>query len=216
MGRVELRDSKDEAVRKKMDYSGAVVWLDAVGVKPQLPIAPPRVRMTQRDKVFSPHTMAITVGTTVDFPNFDPIFHNVFSNYDGQPFDLGLYQPGSTRSVTFTKAGVVRVFCNIHASMSAAIAVLDRPFFAVSEKNGSFKISGIPDGDYRLRLYHERAGKATLDALGRRVSLAQGDSLTLAPIAISESGYIAAPHLNKFGHDYGPPPDDSLYPAARK
>src|ERR1022692_2211759 len=127
-GRVQLRDSKDAAGRKKMDFSGVVVWLEPVNGKAAVP-ANGHARMVQKDKTFTPHILAVGLGTTVEFPNFDPIFHNAFSNYDGKVFDIGLYPPGTSRSVTFSRAGIVRVFCNIHATMSAVIAVLDTPYY---------------------------------------------------------------------------------------
>jgi plastocyanin len=215
-GRVELRDSKDAAVRKKMDFSGVVIWLEPVAGKAPLPAAA-HARMVQKDKTFTPHILAITTGTTVEFPNFDPIFHNAFSNYNGKVFDVGLYPPGSSRSVVFSRPGIVRVFCNIHATMSAVIAVLDTPYFDTTKKDGSFEIGSVPAGDYRLHLFHERATAATLDEAERRLSVAATGRTTLPPIAISESGYIATPHTNKYGHDYSPPPDDrGVYPAVRK
>jgi plastocyanin len=214
-GHIELRDSRESSVRKKKDFSGVTVWLERSAGKSSPP-APLHARMIQKDKTFSPHILAIPTGSTVDFPNFDPIFHNVFSTYDGQIFDLALYPPGTSKSVTFTRPGIVRVFCNIHSSMSAIIAVLDTPYFDVSKKDGSFELRDVPWGDYRLRVFHERATQATLDELTRRVTVA-GDSLTLASLMISESGYLAIPHLNKFGHPYPASPDDSgVYPAVRK
>ena len=109
-GRVELVFSKDPNVRKHKDYSGVVVWLEPVSAPlPQLP-KPARAEMMQKGKAFSPHVLAITLGTVVNFPNYDPIFHNAFSNYDGQLFDIGLYPPGTTRSIAFRREGVVRVF----------------------------------------------------------------------------------------------------------
>jgi plastocyanin len=226
-GRVELRDSKDAQVRKKMDYSGVVVWLDALRPDPPRPgadsAAPPAApanllpaRMIQKDKTFTPHLLAIRTGTAVDFPNFDPIFHNAFSNYDGKTFDVGLYPPGSSRSVRFTRPGVVRVFCNIHAAMSAVIVVLNTPYFTMSRKDGSFEIPAVPAGEYRLHLFHERATQATLDSLDRRVNVGDGP-LVLAPLPVSESGYLPVTHTDKFGHAYHPAPDDGgTYPAVRK
>src|SRR5580698_5465835 len=102
-GRIELRDSKDAAVRKKMDFSGVVVWLEPTTGKAHLP-PPGHARMIQKDKTFTPHILAVPMGAIVDFPNFDPIFHNAFSNYDGKVFDIGLYPPGTSRSVTFSRA----------------------------------------------------------------------------------------------------------------
>ncbi|HEX5430669.1 MAG TPA: hypothetical protein VFW83_01785, partial [Bryobacteraceae bacterium] len=215
-GRIQLHDSKDAAVRKKKDFSGVVVWLEPVGAKAPLP-KDPHARMIQKNKTFTPHVLAVPAGTTVDFPNFDPIFHNAFSNYDGQLFDIGLYPPGTSRSVRFARPGIVRVFCNIHATMSAVIAVLDTPYFDTTKKDGSYRIQGVPDGEYQLRIFHERAKQKTLEAASRRVSVAGSGTVMLPEIPISESGYLAIPHLNKFGRDYTPPPDDEgIYPAVRR
>ena len=215
-GKVELRDSKDTAVRKKMDFSGVVVWLEPVGWK--APLAPAaHARMVQKFKTFTPHILAIPAGATVDFPNLDPIFHNAFSNYDGKPFDVGLYQPGKSRSVVFPQPGIVRVFCNIHATMSAVIVVLDTPYFTTSKKDGSFEIPSVPQGEYRLQVFHERATTATLDAAARRVTVSGTENVALPVLSISESGYLPIPHMNKFGRDYPPAPDDGgVYPAVRK
>jgi plastocyanin len=214
-GRVELRDSRDAAVRKGKNYSGVVIWLES-GNSSRVAATYAHAKMIQKDKTFVPHVLAITVGTTVDFPNLDPIFHNAFSNYDGQLFDVSLYPPGSSRSVRFTRPGIVRVFCNIHASMSAVIAVLDTPYFDVTGAIGEFKIPDVPAGQYKLRVFHERATPATLDALQRAITI-NGSDVAVPPIVISESGYLPIPHKNKFGHDYPPPPDEGgLYSAPRK
>jgi plastocyanin len=216
-GKVELRDSREAAVSKKMDFSGVVVWLEPIGAAAAKPS--PQVlhaRMIQKDKTFTPHVLAIPVGATVEFPNFDPIFHNAFSNYNGKTFDLGLYAPGTSKSVVFSRPGIVRVFCNIHATMSAVIAVLATPYFDVSNRSGGFEIASVPEGEYRLHIFHERATPATLDALDRRVTV-NAVAVALPPIAISEAGYLPIPHMNKYGHDYMPPPDDNgIYPAVRK
>src|SRR5689334_5482150 len=91
-GEVELTNSKDQAVRKHKDYSGVVLWLEPVDRG--APATPPkRVEMLQKDKMFQPHVVAIAVGSKVDFPNLDLMYHNAFSNFSGQPFDVGLYQP---------------------------------------------------------------------------------------------------------------------------
>jgi len=214
-GKVILRDSKDSTVSKKMDYSGVVVWLDPAGGVPPLSPASAHARMVQKNKTFTPHVLAVRVGATVDFPNFDPIFHNAFSNYDGKVFDVGLYRPGSSRSVTFRRPGIVRVFCNIHAAMSAVIVVLNTPYFASSRKDGVFELPAVPPGEYWLRIFHERATQATLDAAARRI-VVTAEPLALPAIPISESGYLAIPHKNKFGHDYAEDPDDSAYPAVHK
>ena len=214
-GRVELRDSKDAAVRKGLDYSGVVVWLEPMLAATPSPKAGLKARMDQRGKTFLPHVLAVQTGTMVEFPNFDPIFHNAFSNYNGQLFDIGLYPPGTSRSVRFGRAGVVRVFCNIHPNMSAVIVALDTPYYATTQKDGTFRIDDVPPGEYRLRVFHERATDATLTALTKIVTVNPTPSV-LPVIAISESGYLSIPHTNKYGHEYHTPADEGgLYPAAR-
>jgi len=207
-GEIEIVSSHDPDVRRHSDYSGVVLWLDPVsGALPAA--APGHTTMTQKNKRFTPHLLAITLGTTVDFPNYDPIFHNAFSNYDGQIFDVGLYPPGTTRSILFRKEGVVRIFCNIHPAMSAVIVVLKSPYFTKSAKNGSFTIADVPPGSYRLRVFHERATQQTLDNLTRTVDVPSG-TLDLPKITVSESGYLLLPHKNKYGKDY-PPADSGSY-----
>jgi hypothetical protein len=158
-----------------------------------------------------PHVLAIPVGATVDFPNHDPIFHNAFSNFAGQPFDTGLYAPGTSQRITFRREGAVRVFCNIHAQMSAVIVVVNTPYYAVSGRGGSFQMENVPPGDYTLRVFHERATESTLSSLTRRLTVAGDGSLGI--IKISESGYLEVPHMNKHGREYPPVPQEtSLYP----
>ena len=192
-GRIELRDSRVP------DASGIVVWLRPSAPAP--PARPGRAQMVQRGKKFIPHVLAVQKGSVVDFPNYDPIFHNAFSNYSGQIFDVGLYKPGSSRAVTFARPGVVRVFCNIHANMSAVIVVVDTPYFTTTDKTGQFRIEDLPPGDYTLEAFHERA---TPEELSRSVRTIQVDrnETALAPVVISESGYLPSPHVNKYGKPY--------------
>lgn len=211
VGRVGLVLSHDPNVRKHQDYSGVVLWLEPLSAAATLPVATRHAEMIQKDKTFSPHVLAITAGTIVDFPNYDPIFHNAFSNFDGQVFDIGLYPPGTSRSIAFRRAGVVRVFCNIHPTMSAVIVVLRSPYFAVSNKSGVFQIPDVPAGNYRLHVFHERATEQTLDELVRTVDIS-GDQLQVPPISVSESGYLQVPHKNKFGKEYPDSPGSGTYP----
>ncbi len=205
-GRFEIVSSQDPDVRKHADYSGIVVWLEPLNGAPPAPVKK-KVEMVQKSKRFTPHVLAIEVGTTVDFPNYDPIFHNAFSNYDGQIFDVGLYPPGSSRAVAFRKEGIVRIFCNIHPTMSAVIVVLKSPYFAVSGKSGEFTIANVPTGSYRLHVFHERATQQTLDALTRPLELSS--DADVGRITVSESGYLLLPHKNKYGKDY--PPNGGTY-----
>ena len=210
-GTVRLTDSQNPVVRKHGDYSGVVVWLEPTaptGAALSRPVT--HARMEQRGKEFVPHVLAIPAGSAVDFPNLDPIFHNAFSEFAGQVFDLGLYPRGGSRSITFARTGIVRVFCNIHPAMSAVIAVMKYPWFAVSGASGAFRIPDVPPGEYLLHVYHERAAEQVLRTLDRKVVVPPG-GLTLEPIPISETGYIETPHKNKYGQDYPPVVDDELY-----
>jgi plastocyanin len=200
-GQVELTNSRDPAVHKHKDYSGVVLWLEPIERVPAA--APKNVKMLQRDKHFIPHVVAIPVGGTVDFPNLDVIYHNAFSNFSGQPFDVGLYPPNSSQSVTFKHAGIVRVFCNIHSTMSAIIAVVPTSYYVVTPESGKFVIAGVPPGDYQFHIFHERALPANLKFLERRITIPEA-GLALPLISVSETGYVQAPHLDKHGKPYAP------------
>ena len=206
-GSVELMASRDPMVRKHKDYSGVVVWLEPLNGAVDPPLPSKAAQMIQKNKTFTPHVVAIPVGGTVAFPNLDPIFHNAFSNFNGQIFDVGLYKPGSSRTVAFKRPGIVRVFCNIHPQMSAVIAVLDTPYFAVSNKAGSFEIHNVPPGDYQFHVFHERASPETLDSLARKITV-EAAAPELSPVTISESGYLPVQHKNKYGKDYPPLVED--------
>jgi plastocyanin len=215
-GRVELKDSHIASVRKGLDYSGVVVWLSPADGAPAPHADGKHARLIQKDKTFTPHVLAIETGTTVDFPNYDPIFHNAFSNFSGQLFDIGLYPPGSSRSFRFQRSGTVRIFCNIHPAMSAVILVVDTPYFTVSGRDGKFEIDGVTPGEYRLNVFHERASENVLQGLERRIAVEAGD-LALPPMEISESGYLPASHKNKYGKDYPKTVEDGvIYPGAAK
>jgi plastocyanin len=118
----------------------------------------PRARavLRQHDERFAPHVVPVVRGTTVDFPNDDPLFHNVFSLSRAKEFDLGRYPRGTSRSVTFDRPGVVQVFCHIHSDMSAIVLVLDNGYFAVPDADGRYSIPNLPPGDYTLVAWHER------------------------------------------------------------
>jgi len=196
-------------VRGVAGNAGAAVWL-APKNGPAVDRHPGAVRMAQHHKQFEPHVLAIQVGTAVDFPNLDPIFHNAFSNIDGQPFDVGLYPPGTSRRVVFHKVGIVRVFCNIHESMNAVIVVEDTPWLAVSNESGAYSISDVPPGGYTLHVFYERATKQTLDSLVRSVEVGEGRT-SLPSLQVSGTGYIPAPHKNKYGRDYPSGGDSGTY-----
>lgn len=187
---------------KRADRRDVGIWLEPVDAA-DIPATPHHARMLQKDKRFLPHLLVVRSGATVDFPNADPIFHNAFSNFNGQIFDIGLYPPGKSRSVVFRSPGVVRVFCNIHPAMAAVILVVNTPFFATTDASGRFSIANVPTGEYRLHVFDERASAEALENAGRRVSVADAP-LALSPIFLTEAEYVIAPHTNKFGKAYPP------------
>lgn len=114
--------------------------------------------MDQRDMKFIPRVLAVLAGTSVDFPNNDKTFHNVFSTSEAKKFDLGLYPQGKSRSGTFDKPGVIKILCNVHPSMEAFIIVNAHPYFSAADKQGSYQISAVPLGKYRLEIWHPEFG----------------------------------------------------------
>lgn len=147
------------AAELKDEYANVVIYLegDGAGVLAGGPRRQPdRPMMTQKDERFIPHVLPILQGTTVDFPNQDDIFHNVFSLSGPRRFDLPKYPAGASRSVSFPREGVVNVFCHIHADMSAVILVLGNPYFTVPATDGRFALADIPPGEYTLVAWHER------------------------------------------------------------
>ena len=126
---------------------------------PATKTAPMPASIAQKDEQFAPHLVAVTAGSSVAFPNEDPFFHNVFSLSRGAAFNLGRYPSGSSRSKTFTRPGVVKVFCEIHSHMSAVIRVFDHGWFTVPTEDGSFSIDNVPPGDHVLVAWHERIGE---------------------------------------------------------
>jgi hypothetical protein len=216
-GSILLVPADEKSPRKIRDHSGVVVWLEPKEIdSPRpTPLSPRRAVMEQRSKTFLPHVLAVEVGATVDFPNFDPIFHNAFSNYDGQVFDVHLYAPNTTRRVLFRRPGMVRVFCNIHATMSAVIAVLPTPYYAVTGVDGKFEIRA-PAGMYRFQVWHERTQAEALTRLERTLALPEA-GLVMPETRLPEQEYLAVPHKNKYGRDYPPARDEHVYyPGVRR
>jgi len=138
---------------------GTVIWLKRADGRTPRP-APARGKViTQRNKTFLPHVLAVPVGTTVDFRNEDDIFHNVFSLSRPNDFDTGLYRGGVSYPQTFRKSGVVQILCNIHSSMIAYVYVVDSPYYTQADATGAFTIRNVPVGEYELETWHEASVK---------------------------------------------------------
>jgi len=209
---------ESEPARGKPKISAdAVVWLAPLSIISNRPAvgdtqaAPRRVHLIQRQKRFEPHVLAVPLGSAVDFPNDDPLFHNVFSLFNGKRFDLGLYEAGTTRAVNFDRPGICYIFCNIHPEMSAVVVVVDTPYFAVSDAAGEIAIAGVPPGRYRLQVFHERCLPEFLRTLTREVTIsAEGGDL--GTIHLVEAGELPLTHKNKYGKEYDlPAPRGPLY-----
>ena len=140
------------------ELSNVVIYFEsAPGLEGASARASAHPLMRQEGLTFVPHVLAVPRGSTIDFPNGDAIFHNVFSLSKAASFDLGRYPKGASKSVRFDTPGLVKVFCHIHSDMSAVIVVLDNPFFAVPDAAGHYAIDGVPPGTYRVMAWHERA-----------------------------------------------------------
>ena len=165
----ESPDKSAGAAPAVFELSRVVVYLEGPGLKPP---APSQGTLTQKNRRFEPEIVVVPVGSTVSFPNEDPIFHNVFSLSKVKPFDLGYYPAGETRSVKFDKPGIVQVYCHIHSDMSAAIVVLPTAFWTRPADSGQFSLTRVPPGDYDLVAWHRSAG-----FFRRHITLNSGDTL---------------------------------------
>jgi plastocyanin len=188
-GRVDVLD---KGGRRLADLSDVVVYVEGARGKPR----PARATVTMRGKSFTPRVLVVGVGTTVDFPNEDPIFHNVFSVSGENRFDLDLYKRPKSGSWTFQHPGLARVYCNIHPQMSAVVLVRDNPFFTKASPDGAFTLEGVPAGRYLLKAWHERGGETSAELV------VPAEGRVVGELHLDASGYKQVAHKNKFGKDY--------------
>jgi len=175
-------DDSPDVTRKRASFSGqmtidgsgeslAVIALDPIGGHAAKRKAKQRV-MEQRDRQFAPRLLAIPVGSTVAFPNFDPVYHNVFSLSPARAFDLGIFKNGESREVTFQKAGLIRLGCNLHANMSAHVVVVSAPHYVVTDERGRFRFRSLAPGKYRLRAWSENS----TEPVARTIEIRTGEN----------------------------------------
>jgi plastocyanin len=189
----------------RADASNAVVWIEGPR-RDAGPGAP--LKMAQASKRFTPRVLIVPRQGTVEFPNDDPVYHNVFSVSGGNRFDLGLYRSGSSKSRSFAEPGLVRVYCNIHPQMVGFLFVVDSAFATVTDRDGAFRFEGVPAGSWTLKAWHEEAATETSMPL---VIPSAGDAALT--VTIDTTAYRPAPHKNKYGKDYPPQSgsDDERY-----
>ncbi len=202
---VHDKDSKGSAHKSNPDAADVVVWLTPMQPDPRPASTghPGPFRLAQKDKMFKPHLLVVPRGSSVDFPNEDPFFHNVFSLFNGKRFDLGLYESGTSRAVRFDREGVSYIFCNIHPEMGAVVLALGTPYYAVSTAGGAVGIRDVPPGNYRLHIWSE-AAKSVNPVDAEKVV-----QVGTAPVHIGEITMegVTDPmenHKNKFNDDYHP------------
>ncbi len=177
-----------------------LVWLEpAGGARTARKPSPVNVTMATRGKMLIPHVLAIPAGSTVNFPNEDPISHNLFSLSTPNQFDLGLYRTGAGKSHTFTTPGIVAVYCNVHPNMSSVIHVLNTPYYTFADANGNFSLTDVSPGRYDVVAWNEMSGMTRTP-----VDVGAGATPPLA-LVLDARGYRAAAHSNKFGKSYDTP-----------
>ena len=171
----------------------AVVYAEPVDAPP--PRRTGSFTLLQKQRTFQPHVLAVPAGSTVNFPNQDPIFHNVFSLSAPQPFDLGLYRSGESRARTFTQPGTYRVFCNIHPQMSALIVVVSTPHVTTTGSDGRYVLD-LPAGNWRITALSDRADPVSVQLA------APAGAAEAPPLRLDETRWVAVQHKNKYGQEY--------------
>jgi hypothetical protein len=210
--KILMSASPELAGKKRKDapnVANVVVWLSPLksgGVSPLMPARQPVYRLVQKDKMFTPHLLVVPTGSQVEFPNQDPFFHNVFSLFNGQRFDLGLYESGTTRSVRFDREGISYIFCNIHPEMGAIVLALNTPYYGISSENGVVALHNVPAGSYRLNVWSEN-GKLENPDVSQKIVQVANDAVHLGDITLQTTTDALAHHKNKFGEDYEPSRD---------
>jgi plastocyanin len=180
----------------------AAIWLTPLNpAGTPTPLPGSAYKLVQRNKQFSPHLLVVPIGSVVQFPNADPFFHNVFSLFDGRRFDLGLYEAGTSRTVTFGREGVSYIFCNIHPEMSAVVIALATRFYAVEDLREHFRMLAVPPGDYTLHIWVQGEDQAALDALTHKVHIS-ADHADLGAITLPEERHPVVSHPDKYGQPY--------------
>lgn len=179
-----------------------LVWLEPLAgtAAPKKPAA--AYQMVTRNKSIAPHVLAVPAGSSVTFPNEDPISHNLFSLSQANQFDLGLYRKGPGKAEKFDAPGIVSVYCNVHPQMSAVVHVMKSPYYAFADGSGGYAIADVPPGKYNLIVWNEQGGTSAPQAV--EVSPAGAVSGNVA-VTLDTRNFRQATHMNKLGKPYQAP-----------
>ena len=204
--KIEMRgpEPSHDVVHVHGDYpSPVVLWLTPLQPDQAPVLRHDTYKLVQKNKQFVPHLLVVPTGSSVEFPNQDPFFHNVFSLYNGKRFDLGLYEPGTSRTVRFDREGVSYIFCNIHPEMGAVVLSLSTPYYSISSAAGAIIVHHVPPGSYQLSVWSQNGEFASMKAVSRTIQVGT-DDLHLGTLQIRLIADPMAHHTNKFGEEYPP------------
>jgi plastocyanin len=196
-GRLDLLAKDGKGPARGSDPRQAVVYFEPAAGSHAPKLSETPFRLATHNKEFSPHILAVPVGSRVQFPNQDPILHNVFSVSPGNAFDLGIYRTGPPKEKRFDNPGLVRVYCNVHQSMVAYILVLDTAHYSSPGADGSFRLTGLPKGAGKLTVWHEQA-----DPWSTQLTLPLAENAPPVAARLVVVRPKLPPHLNKTGESY--------------
>jgi plastocyanin len=187
--------------QKKTDLSSVIVYLDSTS-ESKIPseLVNKNFTMATRNKQITPRVLAVPLGASVQFPNFDSIFHNLFSVSAPNQFDLGIYKSGDSKAQIFRNPGIVKIFCNVHPQMSATIVVNTTPYSTIADAKGNFDLGQIPNGTYDVKAYTEEGQTS------ERITV--GDMPQKVHLSIDARNFKKLRHKNKFGKDYSTNEDE--------
>lgn len=191
-GRVTITERAGERTE---DLGNTIIYLVRNGGASARP-RPADATIAMNGRTFVPRVRVVPVGSKVNFPNQDPFSHNVFSTSPTARFDLGLYPSGRSKDVTFRRAGVVPVYCNIHPRMTSFVLAVETPYFTQVGEDGRWRIPGVPAGDYTVHIWHERA-----EPVERPLTVVASGNPAF-DVTLDARGFRFVQHRNKFGREY--------------
>ena len=204
---IDVTIGREKGDKRHLLDDNIVVWLTPMQKDPEVESRPhplQKYTLAQKNKQFIPHVIVVPTGSSVDFPNLDPFFHNVFSLFNGKRFDHGLYEAHTHRAVQFDREGISYIFCNIHPEMGAVVISLNTPYYTLAPHGGTIILHDVPSGSYEFNVWAENVAPDKLNALRRIIQVAPQHT-QLGAIQLQAGGDLMAHHKNKFGESYPEP-----------